>query len=301
MNDPTRFRIVGIDCAADPGNIAVASATPAGAQLTVDDLLFGEKGKASSRTKRLDRLATDIAKQISTEVPTLLALDAPLGWPVAMRRALAEGVAGSATGFPADAMDMFRRRTDHFVIRKTRKIPQSVGASLVASLTHTALRLIDMIEEKCKKHNISLASAPMARHDAFRRDVHLIEVYPALAGPRFLGSPSQRFESWSEVGDHLKKFREDGWSTIAKRLRERMQIECAGLPDGVENDLRRLRDHGLDAILCAWTAWCFLQGECVSPPTEEMEHLAPEGWIWFDRRTPALLGKARSKKRANAQ
>lgn len=192
MNDLSRVRIIGIDCAADPKNIAVASAVQVGSRLAVDDLLFG-KPTDGTRTERLERLATDIAAQASSEVPTLLAFDAPLGWPVAMREALAEGVAGSAAGVPEDARCMFRRRTDRFVARKTRKIPQSVGASLVATLTHTALRLIRMIGEKCQEGDISMASAPLDRHDSFRKDVHLIEVYPALAGPWFLGGQSHLF------------------------------------------------------------------------------------------------------------
>ena len=305
MNDLTRVRIIGIDCAADPMNIAAASATQVGARLTVDRLLYGEKRTGDPRTVRLERLATAIAEQTSTEAPTLLALDAPLGWPIAMRQALAEGAAGSSAGIPGDARVMFRRRTDLFVARETCKTPQSVGASLVASLTHTALRLIGMIKEKCEERSISMATAPLDRCDSFRKGVHLIEVYPALAGPRFLGGQSHRFESWSEVGDKLKKFRKKDWSTIAERLSRRLQIDCTGLPDGVENDLKWLRDHGLDAVLCAWTAWRFLQGECVSPATAETEitdeHLVREGWIWFDRGTPALRGKARGKKGANAR
>lgn len=306
MNDPTRVRIIGIDCAADPKNIAVASAVQVGTRLTVDDLFFG-KGKRNdrNRTERLDRLAINIAEKTSSEAPTLLAFDAPLGWPVVMRQALAEGFAGSAADIPDDAGEMFRRRTDRFVTCKTGKTPQSVGASWVASLTHTALRLIRMIEEKCenRKRKVTMESKPLERCDAFRKDVHLIEVYPALAGPLFLRGPSC-FESWTAVGDELKAFRKERWDTIAERLRGRLQTDCASLPAGVMDDTERLHDHGLDAILCAWTAWRFLQGECVSPPTKETditEHLAREGWIWFDRGTPALRGKARGKKGANAQ
>lgn len=304
MSNLTRVRIIGIDCAADPKNIAVASAIQAGARLTVDNLFFGQS-IGGTRTKRLKRLATDIAKQASTETPTLLAFDAPLGWPVAMRQALAEGVAGSVAGVPDDASHMFRRITDRFVARETHKVPQSVGASLVARLTHTALRLIHMIEEECREHNISMATAPMSRHDSFRQDVHLIEVYPALVGPLFLDAQSHGFKNWSGVSDKLKKFREENWDIVAQRLEERLQTDCASWTDEVVNDTKRLHDHGLDAILCAWTAWRFLQGKCVSPALAGAEitdeHLAREGWIWFDRQTPALGSQRVAKKVVSAR
>lgn len=308
MNDLAGVRIIGIDCAADPGNIAVASAIQVDGRLTVDGLFFGKKS-GGTRTERLDLLATAISEQASTEAPTLLAFDAPLGWPAAMRQALAKGVAGSVAGIPDDASRMFSRTTDLFVAHRTGKTPQKVGASLVATLTHTALRLIRMIEKKCEERSISMVSAPLDRRESFRKDVHLIEVYPALAGPRFLCGAS-RSESWKAVGTELKKYRkEKSWDAAVKQLQECLQTDCARLPRQVENDIRRLRDHGLDAILCAWTGWQFLRGECVSPWSAEMgikgealaEALRREGWIWFDRRTPALRGKARDKKGANAR
>lgn len=307
MNNLSHVRIIGIDCAADPKNIAAASARQVGAQLIVDRLFFGKNGPADTRTERINHLATYITEQMTNERPTILALDAPLGWPVAMRKALADGTAGSVAGIPEcareDARLMFRRATDLFVANKTGKTPQSVGASWVASLTHTALRLLHMIAEKCQERSISMSTAPLDRRDSLRKDVQIIEVYPALAGPLFLRGPSC-FESWTAVGDELNAFRKERWDTIAERLRRRLQTDCADWSLDVKTD-QRLRDHGLDAILCAWTAWRFLQGECVSPPTAERdirdEHLAREGWIWFDRGTPVLLGKARSKKRANAR
>lgn len=297
MNDLARVRIIGIDCAADPKNIAVASAIEVNGRLTVDSPFFGEGGTRSPRADRISRLAADITEQMSTERPTLLALDAPLGWPVAMRKALAEGTAGSVAGIPGDAREdaslMFRRFTDRFVAERTGKTPQSVGANWVASLTHTALQLIHMIAEKCQERSISMSNAPLDQRDSFRRDVHIIEVYPALAGPLFLRGPSC-FESWTAVREELDGFRRENWDTIVERLRGRLEADCVDLSPELKND-RRLRDHGLDAILCAWIGWQFLLGECV-PPTITGDDLAKEGWIWFDRRTPNLRGKARGKK-----
>ena len=288
-NLATNTRIIGIDCAADPRNIAVASAVGDGEELTVGEVFFGERGRDDSRTDRLKSLATRITDLIPTGVRTLLALDAPLGWPVALRRALAaEGTAGTAAGIPEEAREdanhMFRRCTDRFVALATGKTPQSVGASLVASVTHTALRLIDMIADDCGDR-VSMTHTPLDDPDKFRENVHLIEVYPALAGPRFFADPS--LGDWRAVAGKLKKFKkESDWNTVAKQLQECLQIVCDPLPHEVENDRRRLSDHGLDAILCAWTGQQFLQRKCVSPQRAEVEitdqDLEREGWIWFD-------------------
>lgn len=295
MIDLTNARIIGIDCAADPENIAVASATKAGTRLTIDRVLLGEESSPDrTRPDRLRCLATAISDLIPTEMPTLLALDAPLGWPVAMRRVLAESAAGPVPGIPEDASLFFRRCTDRFVARKTGKTPQSVGASWVASLMHTALRLIDLIAKECGERT-SMGGTALTRDNSFSENVHFIEVYPALAGPLFLGNQS----SWKKVGEKLDGFREKNWEIAEERLRKRLRIDFA-LGDGVETDNERFRDHGVDAILCAWIGFRFLQGECVSPQRNETEtsadDLAREGWIWFDKGTPCLGKQGKAQK-----
>lgn len=295
MIDLTNARIIGIDCAADPENIAVASATKAGTRLTIDRVFLGERSADGTRPDRLGRLATKVSDLIPTEMPTLLALDAPLGWPVAMRRVLADGGAGPVPGIPEDASLFFRRCTDRFVACATGKTPQSVGASWVASLMHTALRLISLIAEECGE-GTSMGGTALTQDNLFSENVHFIEVYPALAGPLFLGSQS----SWKEVGEKLKETKEGEWDLAEEDLRKHLRIDFA-LDDDAETGEERFRDHGLDAILCAWVGFRFLQGECVSPPSTgtriNAKDRAREGWIWFDRDTPRL-GKLRKSRKA---
>lgn len=287
MIDLTNARVIGIDCAADPEKIAVASATKAGTHLTIDRVFLGKRSADGTRPDRLCSLAASISELISTEMPTLLALDSPLGWPVAMRRVLADGAAGPVPGIPEDASLFFRRCTDRFVARTTGRTPQAVGASLVAHLMPTALRLIGLIAEKCGGRT-SMGCTALTRDNSFNENVHFIEVYPALAGPLFLGSQSRRPASWHEVDKKLKETRKGPWDGAEKQLRKHLRIDFV-LNDDVDTDSKRFRDHGLDAILCAWHGFRFLQGECVSPQSNETkicaEDLAREGWIWFDKAT----------------
>lgn len=294
MIDLTNARVIGIDCAADPKNIAVASATKAGTRLTIDRVFLG-RSTGGTRPDRLRCLATKVSGLISTEMPTLLALDAPLGWPVAMRSVLAGGVAGPVPGIPKDAGDFFRRRTDRIVADITGKTPQSVGASWVASLTHTALRLIDLIAKECGEHT-SMGGTALALDNSFSENVHFIEVYPALAGPLLLSSRS----NWKEVGEKLKKTKEGEWDLAEQKLRKHLRIDFA-LDGDAEATNERFRDHGLDAILCAWLGFRFLRGQCVSPQSSSEtkispEELAQEGWIWFDKDTPRWGKQSNARK-----
>ena len=298
MIDLTNARVIGIDCAADPENIAIASATKAGTRLTINRVFLGSSTDGT-RPDRLRHLATAISGLVSTQMPTLLALDAPLGWPVAMRRVLAAGAVGPVPDIPEDTNLFFRRSTDRFVARTTGRTPQSVGASLVTHLMPTALRLIGLIAEKCGGRT-SMGRTALTQDNSFSENVHFIEVYPALAGPLFLGSQSQRPASWREADKKLKETKEGKWEDTEKQLRKHLRINFV-LDDDVDTDSKRFRDHGLDAILCAWIGFRFLQGECVSPPSTGTKinagDRAREGWIWFDRDTPRL-GKPRKSPKA---
>ena len=75
----------------------------------------------------------------------LLALDAPLGWPEAMRTELRAHTAGGTLATARQRM--FSRMTDRFVERSTGKRPLDVGANLIAKTAHWALELLEQIRE----------------------------------------------------------------------------------------------------------------------------------------------------------
>ncbi len=308
------FQIIGIDCAADPKNIAVAFATTVGAQLTVDRVLFGESGTADeeSRRPRLERLAAKIFEKIqSVSKPTLLALDAPLGWPRPMGRVLECHTAGAALPEKyADADLFFRRRTDRFIVDEIGKTPIEVGANLIARVTHTTLRLIGMLQSELKNAAVKMADAPLRSYPAPTEGVNFIEVYPALAGPFFLEKgekPTQR--DWRSLAAELKtkkkKAKTDGEETWDGRLHQIADRLDVCIREDAVNDTKGTkarRDHGLDAILCAWTGARFLHDGCVAPdevkvsPRITDDEVKQEGWIWFDRRVLQTAGGEASEK-----
>src|SRR5204862_1418897 len=71
----------------------------------------------------------------------VLAIDAPLGWPVALARTLFTHRAGERLSSPAN--DMFRCTTDSFIQRELSKTPLDVGADRIARTAHAALRFLE--------------------------------------------------------------------------------------------------------------------------------------------------------------
>lgn len=319
MTGIENFQIIGIDCAADPKDIGVAFARQDGDRLSVEDIGFGAS-RGGHRTVRLECLANHILNRISSDKHTILSLDAPLGWPQAMTTTLPTHLAGSPDGFDrnADADRFFRRSTDRFVVEKTGKTPIEVGANLIARVTHTALRLLGMIGDRQK---LLMPYAPPASSGVSNAIVQVIEVYPALAAPFFVCEKEAPRKKSKKVAKRRKSTdpRRIYWGNIARAVRSRKEtkewpdllraitepsevgpdpgtISCAESVRLGQNCIdgntisKDQRDHGLDAILCAWTGFRFLQGECVTPDEAKASHeitddeVKQEGWIWFDRR-----------------
>ena len=64
--------IIGIDCATNPGKVGLARAYLSDTELYIDQL----SKRGSDQT-----VSGVVAEWINLEIPTLLTIDAPLGWP----------------------------------------------------------------------------------------------------------------------------------------------------------------------------------------------------------------------------
>ena len=81
----------------------------------------------------------------AAQMPALLAIDTPLGWPVRLGCALTNHRAGEPIA--ADADRLFRRDTDRFIKLKLGKTPLDVGADQIARTAHTALCLLNGLRQ----------------------------------------------------------------------------------------------------------------------------------------------------------
>ena len=244
------LRVIGIDCAAQPKNVGIA---------------LGRRSRGVTRveTVRQDKrigwegLVRQTAALIENEAssPTLIALDAPLGWPRALAEVLPAHLAGRAPRFTAN--EMFRRRTDDVVKEKLNKQPLDVGADKIARATHAALRFLDLLREATG------LAVPLAWSPGHPNGVSAIEVYPAATLIAY-GLPNRGYKKSENERQKLV----DGLADIVE------------LDEAAHNEMVACHDL-LDAAVCVIAGVDFAEGSVVEPTSEELEQAKREGWIWF--------------------
>jgi predicted RNase H-like nuclease len=246
--------IIGIDCAVDEKNIGVAVGEFSGECCTVLELL------GRGRTQTIPQLASDF---IQKSEKTLLALDAPLGWPNSLGQALFSHSAGDAIDVVSNSM--FRRGTDKFVKSEFGKQPLDVGADRIARTALAALELLGSIR-KLTGLEIALAWKP-----EYPENAAAIEVYPAGSLVSY-GLTSKGYKKKEQ-----KEVRQD----ILKGLREHARLPF---------DLTLAEEDAnvLDAIMCVLAGSDFLAGNALTPsdasPPVLVDQAKKEGWIWIKRK-----------------
>ena len=259
--------VIGIDCATETRRVGVAVATASREKLELEALF--PAGQRTSETTVPALVAGRVRAARNAGTPVLLALDAPLGWPDAMHRELAEHSAGRplATG----RQRMFSRCTGRFVYRRTGKNPLDVGANLIAKTAHWALELLEQVREATGE------AISMGWTQGQIRDVVAIEVYPALALLALAKDLDEKGRK--EYGAGYKKSGDDG-----KAARQAIWDRLKRVPVKQLSDEAPKTDHEIDAVLCVQIAREFLRRKCEEPPEAFAEDvLRREGWIWFSR------------------
>lgn len=242
--------IIGIDAATEAKKLGLARGRLDASHLIIDEAVLG-----SEMVSVMDTITSWI------DGPTLIAVDAPLGWPSSLGGALRDHRAGRVIA--VHPHDLFRRMTDKFVHETLGKLPLEVGADRIARTAHAALMRLGDLREGTGLQ-IPLAWTP--RVD----DVACIEVYPAAT------LKARRVDSSGCKGPKGN----------APAARERV-IAAIRHEFLLSVDIARLvsSDHRLDAVVCVLAGADFLQGKCVAPDDNQREVATVEGWIWF--RVPA--------------
>lgn len=240
--------IIGIDCATENIKVGLALASMDDSRPKVLE------AKTGHGLKSIDELASSIANWIPKTGPTLLALDAPLGWPTRLGETLVHHSAGMPLGAEAD--QLFSRYTDHFVHTMIDKKPLEVGANLIARAAHATLALLPAISTQSKQP-VKLAWIP-----SIQPGISAIEVYPA-ATLKAHTLPSEKYKN-------RKKVLENG-QEILVGLGERLV-----LPE--DTSLLMSDADALDAVVCVLAAADFLSGKTLAPPDKKLAQ--KEGWIW---------------------
>lgn len=248
LNRPVR--IIGIDVATQPKNVGLAHCilSDGGLELTAV--------AAHATWDAIDAELTTWLDGAGAECPTVLALDAPLGWPAPLASALREHRAGGA--LPPLSNALFRRRTDDVVASALGKRPLDVGADRIARTAHTALQLLERLREK---HRLDI---PLAWRPTQPTTTSTIEVYPAgTLVSRSL--PSSRYKG---TGAEAVATRE----RIIEGIQAELTLTQESLP------LMRSSDHLLDAVLCCIAGRDFVDARVIEP--DDLALAQQEGWIW---------------------
>jgi hypothetical protein len=183
----------------------------------------------------------------------LVAIDAPLGWPASLARALHAHAAGAH--LDSAAHDLFRRTTDRRVREVVGKQTLDVGADRIARTAKSALDILEQARQLMAEP-IELAWQPN-----FAARLAAIEVYPA-------GTLKAR--QLPCIG-----YKRSGGAPTRKRIARALGAEIAGLHRHAAG-----QDDVFDACLCLVAARDFLLGEAVAPSPTEAELARREGWIW---------------------
>jgi hypothetical protein len=242
--------VVGVDCATQPGKVGLARLDVIDGRPTITEACTGAAG-------------TDLAEVVGgwLNARSLIALDAPLGWPKALGERLALHRAGEPLAATAD--EMFSRATDRKMVEMVGKRPLEVGADRIARTAHAALQFLNTLRSK---QEIPVLWDPMELTGG-----GAIEVYPAatLKGRNLPYGGYKRGEKVADVRHEIV----DG-------LELELALSCRA--EAVASD------HILDAIVCALAGYDFAKGDAVPP--NDLALAQREGWIWVSQRKGARRG-----------
>ena len=251
---PTRsLRLIGVDCAVDPRKVGLALVAFEGRKPRVEQLVLGTDWPT---------IDAQVAAWVTDR--TLIAIDAPLGWPAPLGKALADHRAGEKLIPSAHAM--FRRDTDRAVSEALGKRPLDVGAGRIARTAHAALSFLARLRDALG------VTLPLAWEPGRVHGVSAIEVYPAgtLASR---GLPDAGYKGDNVETDAVRKL-------LVRALAEELSF-------GKEPRAAMVRtDHALDAVLCALAASDFLYGHVIRP--KRLRVARREGWIWVRPRSESI-------------
>lgn len=236
--------IIGVDCATQPKNVGLARGVFNGKRLIVGQVCVNRP------------LVETISGWLPTDgTKTVLALDAPLGWPLALGKALVQHQAGAKLAREPNAL--FRRETDRFIKEMVGKQSLDVGADRIARTAHAALKLLTNLSNALQQ------PVPLAWTPSNLPSYSALEVYPAATLKVLFGA--ERVPSYKGVG------KENGRLAILNRLQGELVLPS-------DLTLPQENDDALDATIAVLAAADFLKNK--SMPPSNLALAQKEGWMW---------------------
>jgi predicted RNase H-like nuclease len=236
--------IIGIDCATRDKRVGLALGAFDDGAAQIEQVLVGSM---------LDSVIDTVADWTTRAPSTLIAPDAPLGWPADLGRALHAHEAGAPVYQEPNLL--FRRETDRVVKASIGKQPLDVGADRMARTAHAALRFLEELRQQTGE------AIPLAWVPTIGPGVHAIEVYPGATFAAY---------GVDTVG-YKKKDGHAARRRLVAFLRENLRV--LGDPN-----LMAANDDALDAAVCVLAGVDFLRGRAAA--STNLDAAKKEGWIW---------------------
>lgn len=240
--------VVGIDCATEAPNVGLAYGIYRNGNMELKETAVGIKNISIAKT---------IYKKIEKHEKVLIAIDAPLGWPLSLGDYLVKHNAGEALNIESN--HLFRRETDRFVKRKIGKQSLDVGADRIARTAHAALKIFEELRQ------LTGNQIELAWNLTGLLKLSAIEVYPAatLDCYRIKSTGYKDKDKWA-----LRK-------EIIGELRKKIDM-----PDNI--DILVQNADALDSVVCLLSAKDFIEGNVLYP--EDVGLAKKEGWIWISNK-----------------
>ena len=241
-------RVIGIDCATVRERIGVAVADVGGGGIILWEAL---------QSTRVPSIPSHVAQRTQGARRVLLALDAPLGWPLSLGTALQNHTAGAPIELVPDRF--FSRHTDLDIRARMTRKPPGTRRSPVGRTAHSALEILEATRRKMGQ------AVPLAWAPDFPERAAAIEVHPAAT------LLAHGFQDEDYRGRHGAEVR----TRLVKELARKMDVR---------GELAAAEHHAevLDALVCVLAAADFLAGLAVPPTELSLAH--KEGWIWASAR-----------------
>ena len=257
--------VIGIDFSTDPAKTGLARAT---VNVESEERVLHDVCTGTAKLRPPMTTVVGWVRQVYTGMPVLIAIDAPLGWPDAMRgHTFTSHMAGDPLEDCADRL--FSRETDRQIKDRLGKKPLEVGANLIARSAHGALRFLQELSREIDGQ--AAARLPLAWLPGdLAGGQCVVEVYPA-ATMKAHGISAGNYKKSGNDGREARKcivecLKKQGWS---------FETDA--------DDIAR-NDHMVDAAVCVLAGWDFLANDPPGPNADVRQLAEREGWIWAGRR-----------------
>lgn len=278
-----KVQIIGIDAATQETDIGLARATAiesTGAwSAEVCEVVRGSKTES---------VVSRLREWLSNSERTLIAIDAPLGWPHEFREQLNSHEAGDSLSAIPNTEDMteicdafFFRHTDRWVkeeVLEDGNRPMSVCADRIARASYSILLRLRQLND----YDFPLIEG----REELEEGPGVIEIYPKATLTVMNESTNQDL-----LEPSYKSNEEQRRKIIAAIAEQELQFDIAGVADRIKKN-----DDELDAVISALGGLDFLRGDVWMPgeiyerkadelnlPDDETrwrKSVRREGWIW---------------------